>query len=100
MTARMWIDTASDHKRISLKEGVRSRDACLSRSRYKAPWYPAITPAHPQMWRAVQFTLKPPSADNARATTRRILVIQTVPVTALICSVKQTVERHRLGEKR
>src|SRR3954451_1786904 len=31
------------------------------------------------MWRAVQFTLRPPSADNARATTHRILVIQTMP---------------------
>src|SRR5690242_10263763 len=31
------------------------------------------------MWRAVQFTLRPPSADNARATTHRIFVIQTVP---------------------
>ena len=60
VAARMWVNTESDHKRISLKEGVRPRDACLSRSRYKAPWYPAITPAHPRMWRAVQFTLKPP----------------------------------------
>ena len=32
--------------RVFLKEGVCPCDACLSRSRYKAPWYPAITPAH------------------------------------------------------
>jgi hypothetical protein len=41
----------------------------VCRSRYKAPWYPAITPAHSRMWRAVQFNLKPSLADNARATT-------------------------------
>jgi hypothetical protein len=35
-----------------------------------------------RMWRAVQFTLRPPSADNARATTHRILVIQTMPAGA------------------
>src|SRR5690242_12142948 len=68
VSARMWIDTESDHAAFpSNRECALVTHVC--RSRYKAPWYPAITPAHSRMWRAVQFNLKPSLADNARATT-------------------------------
>src|SRR5690349_11331449 len=43
VSARMWVDTESDHEAFpSNRECALVTHVCPSR--YKAPWYPAITP--------------------------------------------------------